>query len=302
MIDIIVNVISPIFIIIGIAVLIGRLFKPDVRTLSTLLIYVFLPSLSFRGISQVTLDGDIAGMAIVTVIVQLVMIVLGVAAVRLFRYPQMTGNALVLTVMLINAANYGIPFNTFAFGEEGARLAIVFWVVTTVVGNTLGVFFASRGSTSARKAVLNTFKVPILYATLAGLAVNLTGFTVPLPLERAISLMADASIPCMIALLGLRLATAKLSGRWGPMAVSTVLRLVVSPLVAYAVASLIGLTGTAFNVTVVQAAMPTAVVASAFALEFGSDAEFTSATTLVTTLASIVTLTLLLTALGGPTV
>jgi predicted permease len=302
MIDIIVNVISPIFIIIGIAILIGRLFKPDVRTLSTLLIYVFLPSLSFRGISQVALDGDIAGMAIVTVIVQVAMIILGVLATRLFRYPQTTGNALVLTVMLINAANYGIPFNTFAFGEEGGRLAIVFWVVTSVVGNTLGVFFASRGSTSARKAVLNTFKVPILYATLIGLAVNVTGFTVPLPLERAISLMADASIPCMIALLGLRLATAKLSGRWGPIAVSTVLRLVVSPLIAVLAASLLGLTGTAFNVTVIQAAMPTAVVASAFALEFGSDAEFTSATTLVTTLMSIVTLTVILTALGGPTV
>ena len=59
-------------------------------------------------------------------------------------------------------------------------------------------------------------------------------------------------------------------------------------------AVLLGQTGLGYSVAVVQSAVPTAVMANALAAEFGSDAQFTSAVTLVTTLASIGTLTLLI--------
>jgi predicted permease len=47
-------------------------------------------------------------------------------------------------------------------------------------------------------------------------------------------------------------------------------------------------------VAILQCAVPTAVMANALAAEFGSDAQFTSAVTLISTLASIVTLTFLI--------
>ncbi|NOG52406.1 MAG: hypothetical protein HND48_25430 [Chloroflexi bacterium] len=59
-----------------------------------------------------------------------------------------------------------------------------------------------------------------------------------------------------------------------------------------ALAQVLGVTGIQYNVAVLQSAVPTAVMANALAAEFGSDAEFTSAATLVGTLASIGTLTL----------
>lgn len=302
MFDILLNVISPIFIIIFIAAFVGRVFKPDARTLSTLLIYVFLPALAFRGISQVELSADIAGIAIVAVGVQLAMIAIGLFLSRAFRFDRSTENAFILSVMLINAANYGIPFNTFAFGEEGGRFAILYWIVNTILGNTVGVFFASRGAAGVKQAILNTFKVPIIYATALGLLFNLSQIAVPLPLERSIDVLANASIPCMIVLLGLRLAQAKVTARWQPIALATGVRLIVSPLIAFGIAAALGMQGTAFKVAILESAMPTAVVASAFALQFGSDADFTSATTFVTTLASIATLTVFLTMLGGVTV
>jgi hypothetical protein len=54
------------------------------------------------------------------------------------------------------------------------------------------------------------------------------------------------------------------------------------------------LSGVTRQVAIIQASMPTAVLTSVLAAEFGADAEFTAAVVLVSTLTSIVTLTILL--------
>jgi predicted permease len=48
------------------------------------------------------------------------------------------------------------------------------------------------------------------------------------------------------------------------------------------------------QVTIIQASMSTAAMAGVLATEFGSDAEFTTAVVLVSTLASIISLSVLL--------
>jgi predicted permease len=58
---------------------------------------------------------------------------------------------------------------------------------------------------------------------------------------------------------------------------------------------LLGLSGLARQVSIIEASMPTAVTTGVLATEFGSDTEFTTAVILVSTLASIVTLSVLLT-------
>jgi predicted permease len=121
----------------------------------------------------------------------------------------------------------------------------------------------------------------------------------PPAIERAIDIAADGSIPGMLALLGLQLSRVKLRGRLQPILAATGIRLLIGPVVGFTLATLIGLTGTTFNVAIVQASMPTAVLASALATQFGSDAEFTSAVTFVSTLLSVITLSILILLLRG---
>ncbi len=297
------NVVSPIFLVFGFAVLIGRTVNPDPRAVSTLLIYLFLPSLAFRGMANVALDPNLAGIAIVSASIHVIMAMIAYAVACWFKLDTRATGAFVLSVMLINAANYGIPFNRFAFGTEGEQNAIVFWVVSVIVGNIAGVFFASQGSSGSLKQTLkNVLLVPITHATLLGLLFNLAQWKMPLPLERSIDILADAGIPGMMTLLGLQLARAKLHGRLTPIFAAAGLRLVVAPLIAFAIALALGMDGITLNVAVLESAMPTAVVATAFALQFGSDSEFTTSVTLVSTVLSIATLTVILLLLGGPTV
>ena len=76
--------------------------------------------------------------------------------------------------------------------------------------------------------------------------------------------------------------------------VATLMRLIVSPALTFLFASLVGLTGMARDVTILESAMPTAVITTILATEFDSDPPFAAICVLVTTLVSLPTLTVLL--------
>lgn len=314
--NIMLNVIGPVMLVMGIGYVIGKIYNPDPRSLSVYLIYLFTPALVFRGIYQTELPtGDLLSVGVVVIGVALVMMVLGFGIARLMGLSPRGESSLILTVILVNAANYGIPLNTFAFGDTGGNVAIVYYVISALVGNVLGVFFASRGSVSAREALMNVIKVPIAYAAVLGLILNMNDIELPLLVERSvIDIAAPASIPLMLALLGLQLSRVSfgkkddsadeaddetLATDLRAVAVATGLRLVVAAGVAVGIAWSVGLDGIAFDVSVIQSSMPTAVLASALATQFGGDARFVSAVTLVTTLVSILSLSVLILLLGG---
>jgi predicted permease len=190
-----------------------------------------------------------------------------------------------------------LPVSDFAFGKEGLQRAVIFFVVSSVWTNTVGIFVASRGTGTIRQALLNVFKAPLPYAILAGFALNATHLVLPVPLDRAVGLLSQATVPFMLILLGLQLSRTQVRGRLGPMVLAVFTRLIIGPLVAVALAALLGLGGLTRQVCVLQAAMPSAVSGAVLATLFGGDAEFVAATVLLSTLASMATLSVLLSTL-----
>jgi predicted permease len=289
------NIIAPIFLVVGLAVLFDRRFKPDPRVLSRLIIYLLGPFLIFRGIAQSDLRAGEMGLIVaMAALLSLIIAVIGWGLARIFRFDQKLESVFLLTVVLINAGNYGMPLNEFAFGQAGLQRAVIFYVTTSVIVNTLGVFLASRGTASIGQSLLNVLKVPLPYATALGLFFNVTGLSLPLPLDRVVGLLSQAVVPAMLVILGLQLSRTTVKGRLGPIALATIVRLVVAPLIAFPLAALLGLSGVTRQVCIIEASMPTAVMSGVMATEFGSDAQFATAVILVSTLVSIITLSVLL--------
>lgn len=290
------NVILPIVIVIGLGALYARQFDPNPRLLSSLIIYLFSPFLVLNGMAHSELSGgELGQMMAVAVSLAVLLAFVGWGLTRLLRFDQQLAGAFMMTVILINAGNYGLPLNEFAFGQAGLQRAMVYYVSTAVIANTLGVFLASRGTASFRDSLLNVFKVPIVYGMIIGLALNLTNTTMPLPVERVVSLLGDAAVPAMLVLLGIQLTRATVKGRVGPIALAAGLRLLLAPALAVGLVALFGMSGVDRQVAIIQSAMPTAVISGVLATEFGSDAEFTTAVILVSTVASLATLSVLLT-------
>jgi predicted permease len=295
---IIINVISPIFLVAALGFVIGKRYAPDTRVLSLLLVYVFVPVLTFNGIRTSALSlGDLARLGGLVLLLCVIMTLLGLAIARWLGWDRRLRGAFVTTMVLVNGANYGVPVNRFAFGPAGEQVAIVYYVLNNLIGNVVGVYYSSGGS-ARREALLNVLRVPITYAAFAGLVFNLLKIELPTPLARSADIAAQGAIPLMLVLLGLQLAATPVRGRWRPVLIGAGMRLVVSPLIAWGLALALGLQGAVLAAAVVQSGMPNAVLTNALAAEFGSDREYTALMTLFSTLASILTLSVLIHLLG----
>lgn len=294
------NIIAPILLVVGLAVLFDRLFRPEPRVLSRLVIYLLSPFLILSSMVRSDLRAGEMGLIMAMALASILLVwLIGWALARLLRFDQKERSVFLLTVVLVNAGNYGLPLNEFAFGRSGLERAVIFYVATAVVANTLGVYLASRGTASIRQSLLNILKVPMPYATALGFILNISNVSLPLPLERAAGLLGQAAVPVMLIILGLQLSRMSIVvKRVGPVLLASGLRLVVAPLVAFPLVSLLGLSALTGQVSIIQAGMPTAVMAGVLATEFGNDAQFATAVILVSTVASVVTLSVLLHVVG----
>lgn len=292
------EVITPILLCVAAGAWYGRRFQPDPRALSQLSLFVLLPCLIFVSIAESDIDpADMGGLAGMTAFTCTTMALIGWLLVRRQRdLSPSTRSAFVLSIMLMNTGNFGLPFVAFAFGDVGVQRATVVFVTQALVTYTLGIYVASSGSASLRRGLWNIATNPLPYAAAAGLFVNTTGQTLPLPLDRAVYIFADGAVPLLLALLGVQLSQIRRvdMASLRMLALASGTRLLFTPVLVLAATALVGIGGLNRDLLVVQLSMPTAVNAIVLSNEFGSDVDFAAAMILVTTLLSVVTLSVLM--------
>lgn len=292
---ILINIILPVFILVGAGYLLRRRLEIDTRSLSRSVLYVFSPALVFSALVESTLTTtDFTQIVVFELVTTLGVAGLTLAVARLAGFDRTRTNAFMLATLFINAGNYGLPVNLFAFGQPGLERAVIFFVVSAILINTGAVYFASRGQAGIRESLTNVFRVPMIYAMVLALAVRATGLDLPEVILRPVRLAGEAAIPVMLVVLGTELARSSVRRGLGAVGLAAAVRLVGAAAVAWVVAGLMGLEGVTRQVCIVQASMPTAVFTIVLSLEFNADSGFVTSAVLVSTLASIVTLTVLL--------
>ena len=227
----------------------------------------------------------------------LALIVLSWMIARGLRLGRELAAAFVLSTSFVNAGNYGLPLSLFAFGEKGLELAVVVFVVTSILMFTVGVFIACNGGGGLRQAARSAVRLPLIYAVVAAVTVKLTGVVVPQPIFQGVDLMSQAAIPAMLIVLGMELACSDFHqslANWKLVSLSSVIKLLFPILLVVLVSEAIGLEGLARNVTLIQASMPTAVFIVILTVKFGGDSRFVTSAVVLSTMVSIATLTLLL--------
>jgi predicted permease len=293
------NVVLPVFLVAGVASLAQTRLQLNVQTVSRATFYLFAPALVFDGLVSSTVGAAEFGQIVATVLlITIILWALGAAVSRLLKLEGPTQAAFLAAILLMNAGNYGLPVNLFAFGEAGLARASVYFTISALLSSSLGVYLTARGHASTRLALQRMAGVPLAYAALAGLIVSLVHVTIPEPLSKAIHLLGQASVPSMLVVLGVRLTETFRSKRRGfdlaALGSVAILRLAFAPVLAWLVTWALGLHGLDRSVVIVQSAMPTAVMTTILATEFESDPPFAAMCVLVTTLGSMLTLTLLL--------
>jgi len=293
------NNILPIILLSAAGFALGKLLHIDSRSLGRVVFYVFSPVLIFDLLIQNQLE--IREAAVVIAFALAFILTMGVVTLILGRFLKLERPALIsilITTMFANTGNYGLPLVSFAFGEQALSYAGVYFVTTTLLFYTLGVFLASLGHMNFKEAIVGLFRIPTLYAVLLAILINAWKIEFPIPVSRAVELAAGGTIPLMLILLGVQLTSLEFSGNQRAMQLSVSLRLILAPLAALLFAALFGLQGFTRQAGVTQASMPSMVSATVLATEYDLDSKLVTAVVFISTLLSPFTLTPLLVFLG----
>ncbi|MEO0520813.1 MAG: AEC family transporter [Cyanobacteria bacterium P01_A01_bin.116] len=264
---------------------VGHAFPLDLKTLARTNIYVLLPALVLTGVygSSVAASsaaGIVVGFLLNCVVLYAIATVLG----RTLKLPSDTRKSLVATTLLANSGNIGLPFVLFALGEAALERAVIYLIASAIFMASIGpVFLKGEGLRAGVKVTLN---LPVFWATLAGLLLQSFAWSVPTALDKALSLLSGAAIPIALLTLGIQLSRTRLD--FGPYEIfAACLRLFVSPLTAYGMGRLIGLSGLELDVLVMQSAMPVAVNTLIWVTELGGDTVRVARTIVLSTVMSL---------------
>jgi malate permease and related proteins len=282
----------PVFAIAGIGFVLARYSGVDPRAVSRVTFHALAPALVFHVLVTSTVDGSaFLQMGAFYALVVAAAGGMGLATARILRLDRAATSTFLLVVVCSNSGNYGLPVAQLAFGREALAFASVYFVASSMFSYTGGVLLAASGDRTLRQAVQGVLRVPAVYGALAaGLAL---AFDVPIPqpVLTPLELLSGAALPLMILVLGMQLERATWPDRPHVVAAAVGLSLVATPAAAWGVAHLIGLRGPALQAGVLQASMPTAVITTILALEFGGATNFVTSTVCAATLLSPLTLT-----------
>lgn len=294
--SIFVDILLPVFSLVLVGYLAGPRLNLEARTLSKLSYYVLVPAFIYDVFSSAQIElGLAARMAGYIIAVTVGGILLSVLIARLLGAgPQMVA-AYVLIAAFGNVGNFGLPVIQFKLGDGALLAASVYFLVASTFGFIVGVTAATwHKGTNHWRAVLAAFATPGVLAVVPAFLVNLLELPTPIFVDRAISLLAAALIPLMLVTLGVQLAgIPRLPFNRHVVAASAV-RLLIGPALALALAGIFQISGIERGAGIIQTAMPAAVLTSLIALEHQLLPDFVTTVVLFSTLASAVTLTVVL--------
>jgi hypothetical protein len=295
LIQIFVNILVPVFALVGLGYVTGPRLQFETRTLTRFAYYILTPAFLFNVLSAAQIPPSLAlRMALFMLTVATGGIVIAYLIARLLGCTSEVTAAHVLVAAFGNVGNFGLPIIQFKLGDGALAPASFYFFVLSIFGFVAGVTAATWRKGTGLSSVVAVFKTPATIAALLAFVVNLLDVSLPLFAQRAIGLVASAMIPTMLVTLGVQLAGMRIPRFNRDVLLASVVRLVVGPVLALMLVAPFALTGVERGAGILQASMPAAVLAALIALEHDLMPEFVTTAVLLSTLVSAVTLTVVL--------
>ena len=190
-----------------------------------------------------------------------------------------------------NVGFMGLPLIQSALGDAAAMTAAVSLVLFNVVTFTHGIFLiGGKGSMSAQRIALN----PGILGFVAALALYLTGWRLPGPVNSAVHYLSGLNTPLPMLIIGAQMAHAdlRLVFRDKMLYAASAVKLVGLPVLTALVLLPFRLDPVIYTALVILSGCPTAGVTSLFSQDLGKDASLAARQVTLSTLLCSVTLPL----------
>ncbi|WP_462409396.1 AEC family transporter [Neobacillus sp. Marseille-QA0830] len=291
---IVLNVILPVFLLIGAGAMLHRKFKFEINTLSKLTTYLLMPAVSFVNVYQTNVSGATLLHIVGFLLIQCIslMIISSVIA-KVAKFDNSLSSTFKNSIVLNNSGNFGLPVSQLVFQHNplGASIQIVVMIFQNLLTYTYGLLNSVSVDRSKLRALNEFLKNPVIYAFLLGLILHSTQIKIPTFLWTPIENTSSAFIAVALITLGAQSAYIKISRFSLPLFLSLFGRLILSPTIAIMIIFTLNLEGTTAQALFIASSFPTSRNSALFALEYGNHPEYAAQVVLLSTILSMITVT-----------
>ena len=301
------RVVVPMAMMVAIGVLLRKMEladEPTMKKVDKLIFNVFMPMLSFYNIYKTDFSKlESVGYILFGVAGLTILFFGAVFLAPKFVQPLPTAGSYGQALFRANYLIFGAAVAESIYGAGNFGVVTLLGAVAVPLYNAQAAIFLERirnNSASPGKLALAIVKNPTVVATVAGVAVNLTGLVLPELVLDVVQDLAGLTTPLSFLSIGVTLKLGAVAKKHYLVS-GVLLRLVVIPLFAVPLAALCGFRGQEMCALMILFASPTAVSSYPMAVAMDADADFAAQMVAYTTIFCLPTIflwTLLLNSMG----
>lgn len=302
----VVQSIAPIFVVIVIGQLLYRTEFVAIefwKGIERLVHYVLFPALLVKALCESGNQGSLARASIATAVALIACTTL-LAAVLMAVARRIGKTPAAFTSVFQGAIRYNsyifLAVANALWGDQGTQVAAAVIAYMVMVTNALAVYVLSRyvsedGRMNWSRIIRSFLANPIIASSAVGIALGLAGADLSVAgLDQLLSLLGHAAFGLSLLAVGASLRVGEFWLAWQPIAIATMLKLLVFPALVALVARAAGGDGISWRIAVLYAAVPCASNSYILAAQMGGDARLMAAIVTVSTASAIVTMPVVL--------
>ena len=272
------------------------LAEKDIGPLNKVVMYILMPCMIFHALyyADLSLISKLGILPIVILASSLITGAVSYIILKQFNFDDVKLWSVLVTVMIANTAFMGYPVNLGIYGQEGFLRAIFCDIATLCIFLILSFILILKFGGTAKTAVRKITFFPPLWAVILGLFFNFLNIPIGPVLDNSINYLGQGAIPLIMLALGLSIDFSGLSRSKSMIVFTSIFKLMFFPFVAFLFVSFLGLSDLQYNVTIIEAAMPSGMLSLLLSISYKLDYQLTSDCILINTVISLITLPIIL--------
>ncbi len=286
-----------IMIIIGYSLKRLKVLRPkDADSLNKIVINVAIPSLIFLALYDIdtAILPVIAPITLICIAVGIICGLIAYAFTKISNYPKDTRWSIILPAAMFNSGFLGYPFVLGVYGSEGLVRAVFYDLGSMMLFILFGFFLLFIYGGKSSEILKRIIIFPPLWAVILALSLNYLNFDIGSTASSTLKYLSGAAIPLIMISLGLSLEFKGITENIKAVLSVSVIKLLIAPLIAAIIVLILGIGGLEKPVTIIEAAMPSAMFSLILAITYRLEFKITAACIFTSTILSLVTIPLIL--------
>lgn len=273
------------FVVILIIIFIGYFAKRinllevnNVDTLNKIVINIAMPCLVFSSLytTNTSLFPKLGILPVVNLIVCFIIALITYIILSGMKVETKKKWSILLVATMANTGFFGYPLCLGVFGNNGLIRAIFYDIGTTILFISFNFFFIFLFGGKLKSVIKTILTFPLLWAVILGLAFNLLNIQIGTIAVSVLDYLKAVTVPLIMLSLGLSIDFRGIKKNINWAAFTSVFKLIVAPIVAVFVLKLFGVSGFEYQIGVIEATMPPAMLALALAINYDLDVHIAS--------------------------